>query len=172
MKSNKAYLFSLVFLFVSLINSAFIVEHQNAPQPNLTTIHNGEGTPQYKTSKMTFFDKKKAFKRLKKLKNGSTPHDLDLAVHDAKLFAKASWGCILGWFPLAYLMPLLGLIAIICAPIFAGFAIYRATSVIKDPNVSAVQEQKARGARGDGYCGLIVGLIVVVAVGLFLRSFS
>jgi hypothetical protein len=60
MKINRTFLLSVVFLFVSLINSAFIIQHQNAPQPNLSTINNGEGSPQYKASKMTFFDKLKA----------------------------------------------------------------------------------------------------------------
>jgi hypothetical protein len=65
---------------------------------------------------------------------------------------------------------ILSVLMTIASIVFNIIAISRASFVLNHTEVTGIQEQGAKKARTNGYCGLIMGAILAVLIVLLLRT--
>jgi hypothetical protein len=169
MQKTQSRLLLFIFLLISLINTAFIIKNKNVSTENSTKI-SVEAPPQYKTQKLTFFERILLKKMLKKLKP-TQEIDLDAAVTDAKKMIKISLVLLISSVALFFVISLLAVLPLLASAVFAIIGISRANFVIKHPEVTGIQEKQAKTARTEGYCSLIMFSILVVIIVLLIRLF-
>jgi hypothetical protein len=169
MQRNQIRLLPFIFVLISLINTAFIINNKNNSSIN-SSINSVETPPQYKVPKMTFFEHIIVKRMLKKLKS-TQEVDLDAAVKDAKRIIRISLILLIGAAILFFIIPIMSISALLASPVFAIIGIKRAESIIDNPTVTGIQEKEAKSTKTDGYCGLIMAAILIGLVILIIKFF-
>jgi hypothetical protein len=174
MKSQSIRLLPILFVMISMLNTAFVIQEKSIATPINTSVQPSEGTPQYKTSKMSFFEKIRLYRSLKRIEKGSP--NTDKTVKQMKNYAILSWGLMAGG--LLFLifsvfasslnvvsaLLVIGAILLLMSPIFTFLSIARANSILEQPEVAGVQAQQAKRIRGSGYCGLITYAALIATI--------
>lgn len=173
MKNLKIRLLPVLFLFISLFNTAFIIQSTTNIE-HKTALSTLEAPPQYKTPKLSFFERLILKRILKKHKPNQTIN-LDAAVTDAKKFAQLGLALLI-LSPIVFFVPIFGgfitaALLNIASVVFSIIAISRASFVLNHSELTGIQEKSAKKARTNGYCGLIMGLILAGLIVLLLKSF-
>jgi hypothetical protein len=180
MKNLQVRLLPILIVCISLFNTAFIIQSTTNIEQKIP-LSIAEAPPQYKSPKLTFFERLILKRILKKSKPNQTIN-LDAAVADAKKIARIGLVLLilsplvlfliskLSVF-LAFISIIMGVLLNIASIVFNIIAISRASFVLNHTEVTGIQEQGAKKARTNGYCGLTVGVILAGLIVLLLRSF-
>jgi hypothetical protein len=173
MQTLKKGFLPVVFLIVSFFSTAFIV---NSTQKASTVVPIAvEVPPQYETQKLSFFERV-MLKRLFKKAKTKRETDPDVVARDAAFFSKI--GVVLLIISALFVIPglifqfflSLSLLTAVAASIFSYLAIRKSKFILSYPRVTASQEKTAQHVRANGFCGLIIGVVLIGLIAYAIKT--
>jgi hypothetical protein len=170
MTHQKRYLVFALFVLITLINTAFILNNSKESMQNLP-IQSLEVPPQYKVQILPFLEKimvNKAFRKIKK--DGKKPVNLDKMAKQSRLFSGIS--VVNGLLTIAFIkiLPTAILLMLALTLIMALIAATKANHVTDNPLSTDAQKNMARRSRVVGCCGFLALILCLFAAICFVPS--